>query len=391
MKKILINSADNLVKNIILLVLLVFILLMSSTFLLAKDKSINMVFTTGRAVIVDGNENTARKRALDDALYLASLQGGAKVDGYSSIDSKTNLKENLVVRAASEIIDFKILEEKSDNTHFNVKIQAALLETGSNVSCNQRKIINLSYLKPHFIVSSKLPAWSNLLPMEISNQLYKNISELRDIKISNKSNFYINPNHVSKTSNELDYNAITENTLTIKHGEFSVIPTIKIVYGKARFHRFSREVMFSVSLDVFQGPNFKPLDSIKYNFSLNMGNETGYSHIDSFYRVTLDKIIDYLKMSLSRLHLRLMDQVKCSPLETEVLINNQELVARLGTNQGLYTGKIGIVSANNPDNSMNDWSVVSVISAQPDYSVLETLNPKTDKSLLKGKIIRFLE
>ena len=82
---------------------------------------------------------------------------------------------------------------------------------------------------------------------------------------------------------------------------------------------------------------------------------------------------------------------KCVPLETKVVFKNQKLIAPLGTNQGLYTGKIGIVSNNNPDNSMKNWSVVSVLNAQPDYSVLETLNSDMDKSSLTDKIIRFID
>ena len=63
------------------------------------------------------------KRALDDALYLASLQAGAKVDGYSSVNTNTSLNENILIRPSSTIKDFVILEEK-DKTHFSVKIRA---------------------------------------------------------------------------------------------------------------------------------------------------------------------------------------------------------------------------------------------------------------------------
>ena len=53
----------------------------------------------------------AKKRALDDALYLASLQGGAKIDGYSTVDTNTSLNENLLIRPSSSIKDFVILEK----------------------------------------------------------------------------------------------------------------------------------------------------------------------------------------------------------------------------------------------------------------------------------------
>ena len=87
----------------------------------------------------------------------------------------------------------------------------------------------------------------------------------------------------------------------------------------------------------------------------------------------------------------ILDEIKCQPLETKAIYSNQQLIANLGTNQGLRKGTIGLISRNNPDNSMNDWSVVSVLSSEPDYSILETLNPNTNLTNLNGKIIRFLE
>ena len=59
---------------------------------LASEFDIKEIITEGRAVIIDEDKKLAKKRALDDALYLASLRGGAKVDGYSNVDSQTKTK-----------------------------------------------------------------------------------------------------------------------------------------------------------------------------------------------------------------------------------------------------------------------------------------------------------
>ena len=42
------------------------------------------------------------------------------------------------------------------------------------------------------------------------------------------------------------------------------------------------------------------------------------------------------------------------------------------------------------DYSATDWSVLTVISANRDYSILEPLNPKIKGGELEGKIIRFM-
>ena len=81
---------------------------------------------------------------------------------------------------------------------------------------------------------------------------------------------------------------------------------------------------------------------------------------------------------------------KYNPLETKIIYSNDNLIANLGTNQGLYKGKIGIISTKNPDNSMENWSVISVVNSDQDTSILEPLNPNIDLIDLSGKFIRFL-
>ena len=36
------------------------------------------------------------------------------------------------------------------------------------------------------------------------------------------------------------------------------------------------------------------IDSLNYTFSIFLGNETGYSHIDAFYKVPYDKITNLI-------------------------------------------------------------------------------------------------
>ena len=391
MKKLFFNSVDQFIMRIILYTIVLNLLFLFSAVLLANEHNLKMVISQGRAVIQSNDLQLAKKRALDEALYLASLQGGAKIDGYSSIDEKTNLKENLLVRPSSQIVDFKVLDESNDETHFIIKIQAAVFHGPDDIDCNMNKKINLSYLKPKFIVSSKLPAWTNNLPAVISQSIFLNLQSLDKINLINKNSFYVNTNKVNKISHELDYESLTEDSIRIKNGEYSVIPEIKLDFAKSRLHRFSNEILFSIKLNLYKGSNYNFIDSFSYNFSLDLGNKTGYPHIDGFYRTSKEKIIDLTKLSLSKFHYRLLDKLSCMPLESEVVLRNNQILVDLGTNQGLSNGKVGLVSTTkNMDYSATDWSVLTVISANRDYSILEPLNPKIKGGELEGKIIRFM-
>ena len=127
LKKIEYNTFDAVLKDLVIFFSSVLFVLLLSTYALASEYDVKEIVTEGRAVIIDGDKKLAKKRALDDALYIASLRGGAKVDGYSNVDSLTRLNENLLVRPESTITDFVIIEESSDKTHYSVKIKAYLV------------------------------------------------------------------------------------------------------------------------------------------------------------------------------------------------------------------------------------------------------------------------
>ena len=71
------------------------------------------VKATGQINLDGIAENEAKRRALEDALYFASMKAGAEVTGFSSIDEKTNLNESFLVQPNNKILDYKILKTQS--------------------------------------------------------------------------------------------------------------------------------------------------------------------------------------------------------------------------------------------------------------------------------------
>ena len=70
----------------------------------AKD-TLRFIETTGRAVIEDDETiDISRRRALEEALYLAALHGGAKINGFSAVNTDTSIQENLVVQLHNQVL-----------------------------------------------------------------------------------------------------------------------------------------------------------------------------------------------------------------------------------------------------------------------------------------------
>ena len=93
----------------------------------ASAGGFEFVQTTGRAVIMHQDaEQEARMMALEDALYTAALQGGAEINGFSIITTDTAIDDHFVVRPASRILDYRIVNEVVEEEHYAVTIEAAV-------------------------------------------------------------------------------------------------------------------------------------------------------------------------------------------------------------------------------------------------------------------------
>ena len=83
------------------------------------NSEVKFVEVTGRSVIEDNSPLLSKNSALEDALYLAALEGGAKISGYSIVDKFSNLKEEVIVRPASGILDYTIIDEIISDQHYD--------------------------------------------------------------------------------------------------------------------------------------------------------------------------------------------------------------------------------------------------------------------------------
>ena len=143
------------IKKIITTVILVMIL---NKNLFAEDKiNFKEVEATGRAILLSDNIETSRKRALEDALYIAALKGGADVNGFSAISSNTIINDQSVIKATNRVIDFKIISENQDKEFLSIKISAVVGDEKSKFNCKSRPI-NINLFKGSFTVDSNVPS-----------------------------------------------------------------------------------------------------------------------------------------------------------------------------------------------------------------------------------------
>ena len=135
--------------------------------------------TTGRAVILDSAmEREARMLALEDALYLAALEGGARINGFSAVMSDTTLEDHFVIQPASRILDYTIINEVIDGEHYEVSIRAAVgnLPRGE---CLHRRAINMTLFKPRMSLAETIPAAAAPMAVDVMNHVIRPSKAMR--------------------------------------------------------------------------------------------------------------------------------------------------------------------------------------------------------------------
>jgi len=192
------------------------------------NAQVKFVEVTGRAVIEENAPMLSKNSALEDALYLAALQGGAKISGYSMVDNFSNLKEEIVVRPSSGILDYNIIDEMISDQHYEVTIKALVGQRLDKIGCTSRPKSTLISFAPKIYVNQQTPAWSQYLPDNIYNNLLTSLSQFDELKIINASNTSLTNNNKKLKLNEYDYSVLTGDVVNYKPADFSLETEILI-------------------------------------------------------------------------------------------------------------------------------------------------------------------
>ena len=82
-------------------------------------------------------------REVLQVLYLASLRGGAFVEGFSSVSKNTIINDQSIIKSDSKILDFNILSENKNKDHYEIKLLAIIGSKNNSFEC-KKKPINIS-------------------------------------------------------------------------------------------------------------------------------------------------------------------------------------------------------------------------------------------------------
>ena len=375
----------NIYKIFIFIALLAF-----NSALYAQDKSnFKHVEATGRSILLPENIETSRKRALEDAIYLAALKGGANVNGFSAISSNTIINEQSVIKATNRVLDFKILSETQNKEYLTIKIRAVVGNELSKQNCNIRPI-NINLFKGSITVDTNVPSELARYTTLWNNKTYEYISKLPNVDINNFQNRQLNQIIKSSQNSSFNYNAITKGIPIIHPGNYSLVP--KIVLTKTNKNSFANYLL-TISFDLYKGQNIKLETSKSYNLLINYQLESKFQFLKNISTLDLDKVDQNVNNHLSKVINSFFNDINCTPLEGKLTINEGKLQVDLGSKQGLKHKQIGLVNGIKIQNSMLNDSILIVHTDDvfDNHSTLLPLNDNVKLTNLNNKIVKFVE
>ena len=359
------------------------------------NAQVRFVEVTGRSVIQDDSPILAKNTALEDALYLAALEGGAKVSGYSLIDSFSNLREEVIVQPASGILDYTIIDEMISDQHYEVTIRALIGKNNDRIGCKSRITSTLIAFQPEVYINQNSPAWSQYLPNQIYKNMIDNLSNFDEIEIINATDTKLNINNNKLKLNDFDYNVLTGNVVNYKPADLSletkflIEPVQNLYPTNLSTETLEEHLKITTEIIIKDISNNKEIFKTSKDALTFIGpRETIFKSINILSRPKRKKIINSLISAFDEIPLEINENLKCVSLITIAQPSNIEnaINVNLGTNQGISLGNLALSESRD-----TPFSVFEVIDVSPNQSKLMPLNLSRNIENYYGKTITFME
>ena len=370
------------------------LILLSSHAFSYQDFNILKAEVTGRAVILDNNIEKARRLALEDALYLSSLKGGAFVDGFSSVSKNTIINDQSIIKSDSKILDFKILEENKNKDHYEIKLLAIIGSKNSSFQCKE-KPINISVFKPKLIFNHSLPSFVIRSMYEWNDFFIEKMEKNNQISLKKYYDFELDEIIKSSNNTEYDYSSNVNGIPLIEHGDYLVAPVFKVepINSYKQAENPYDIAKYSIELNFFKGPNYRFFKTLIIDKEFQNRYQSNFQLISALTSKSKEEVSSDVISGITDGIIEMTKTFNCLPIEANLKLLNNSLFIDLGERHGLRNRQIGIIKKNYQSglNSNLDTTVLFISEINENRSKLVPLNDKVKISELDRMKIQFIE
>ena len=343
--------------------------------------------TTGRAAIIDpAMEQEARMIALEDALYLAALEGGARIDGFSAVMTDSSLEDHFVIRPASRILDYTITNEVIDDLHYQVSIRAAVGDLPKG-TCLHRRDVNLTVFAPKITHGKAVAAEAGPMAPQVISALIETIEAHPGINAIRATDTVLDPARLARTTDQFDYQALTTGVTRVSRGDFALTPEITLTSRRVRNGLDRRDDMLvSIEMHLFAGETYIPVDHFESRQQITTRLRSPFRTVNILGQPRRPVILDAMRAPVAALVDDMAAKLQCAPLSATMSVVDGKLSVPIGSYHGMRENALAVASGTD-----TPWQILRVTSVAPMSSVLTPLNEKRDINTLAGRTAELME
>ena len=363
------------------------------------------VYAKGQINLDNIDESVAKRRALEDALYFASMKAGAEVTGFSSIDEKTSLNENFLVQPNNKILDYKILKSYKEDQNYIVEVEAVVGNLNNFDSvCSKRKTLNINEFKGNYIINTNTPSWAYSYIDKVLYQVRRHMLNNKNINYTNYSTkkYDFNFDNFDKS---FDYKTLVNGSEVLNNGDFIYIPSFSLNKSKVfpKFylaknneasknpenkHLIDKDVLsFNSKIEIYNAVTNTFVTSVEKKYFIPTNIDSNFEMIELFSKKDQSFIDSKLNNISKDIYDTISSKLFCEPIVAEIKIINNQLEVPLGQKQGLRVNQLAVLE----DNAANSVMMLSISKLGNNRATLSPLNSNLKIDSFLGKEARFLE
>ena len=351
------------------------------------QNSFQFTTATGRAAITENvTEELARVRALEDALYLAALQGGARINGFSAVATDTSVQDNFVIRPSSKILDYTILSENKIETQMEVTIRAAVGKLPDK-KCQLSRPLNLTLYKPNTSIDMNVPAWIEVYHPNIFNEIVFSLNKNPSLSINNAMSVSLSPEKLRLVDEEFDYSSLMSPQVRVRTGDYAIVPILSLSASDtgSRFST-SRKIEMKLGFYVFDGGTYELFEKFEQSASFEVDRIALFQSLADLDKKSRNDLIVIMMSLIEPLNSEMITTLGCQTLKDTIYLNAEQLTSQIGSNQGVKPNMLAVTSGKH-----TPWTMLRVVSVFANYALLEPLDKARKLSDLDGKKVEFME
>ena len=350
------------------------------------EGDIKRVEAVGQAVATGAaSDARLRSRALQDALYQAALKGGASVNGYSVTSNAVLTSDVLVVRPDSQILDYRIVEEKVTRSSARIAIQAYIGRIDAPPACARRAVLDIALQRPQVKLAASAPAWLIATEEVTAALLERDINALDGVTLVQASD--ASRQRQSSLAAEFDYTSLTLGVLqTPGAGAQAKTLTTMISLSGSKSSAFKNGLMVQVESKLFD-PSLESAPLMRMETrELLLNRTTPIQLVNANSRATQQEVLMQIGAMARDMARDMIIQRMCQSLSAKLVLREGTLTAPFGRNDGLTRHHLAYTQGRDTPYEILEIEVLNDQSAE-----VRPLDSARTSAFFAGQTVQFME